>query len=173
MVASDFAHSGITGFGRQGDWSNHPMEEEISGIYDIPHGAGLSVITPAWMRYVYKKHLPMFVQFAVNVMGVQGDIRNEERTALEGIDALEDYSRKLGLPLHLSEFGIDNKNFKKMADRIIARLHTPAKLSHLIRTLRATLSGDTEPVNPAMRATLPNRDYSECCMRMLIRHFSY
>ena len=121
MVASDFAHSGITGFGRQGDWSNHPMEEEISGIYDIPHGAGLSVITPAWMRYVYKKHLPMFVQFAVNVMGVQGDIRNEERTALEGIDALEDYSRKLGLPLHLSEFGIDNKNFKKMADRIIAR----------------------------------------------------
>ena len=52
-------------------------------------------------------------------------------------------------------------------------MHTPAKLSHLIRTLRATLSGDTEPVNPAMRATLPNRDYSECCMRMLIRHFSY
>lgn len=45
-------------------------------------------------------------------------------------------------------------------------MHTPAKLSHLIRTLRATLSGDTEPVNPAMRATLPNRDYSECCMRM-------
>ena len=53
------------------------------------------------------------------------------------------------------------------------QLHTPAKLSHLIRTLRATLSGDTEPVNPAMRATLPNRDYSECCMRMLTRHFSY
>ena len=55
----------------------------------------------------------------------------------------------------------------------VVELHTPAKLSHLIRTLRATLSGDTEPVNPAMRATLPNRDYSECCMRMLIRHFSY
>lgn len=98
-----------------GDWSNHDMEEIISGFYDIPHGAGLSVITPQWMRYVYKRHIPMFVQFAVNVMGVRGPMRNEEEIAYEGILALEDFSRKMGLPLHLSEMGVDDKEFETMA----------------------------------------------------------
>ena len=73
-----------TGFGKLGDWTNHNIEEIISGYYDIPHGAGLSTITPQWMRYVYKKYLPMFVQFAVNVMGIGGQLRDEEETALAG-----------------------------------------------------------------------------------------
>lgn len=85
-----------TGFGKLGDWTNHNIEEIISGYYDIPHGAGLSTITPQWMRYVYKKHLPMFVQFAVNVMGIGGQLRDEEETAFAGMIALEDFSRKMG-----------------------------------------------------------------------------
>lgn len=56
MVAADFSHNGVTGVGRAGDWTNHGTEEVISGIYDIPHGAGLSIVTPAWMKYVYTKH---------------------------------------------------------------------------------------------------------------------
>jgi alcohol dehydrogenase YqhD (iron-dependent ADH family) len=54
--------NGIAWFGRQGDWANHLMEEVISGVYNfVPHGAGLSVITLAWMKYVYRRHLPVFV----------------------------------------------------------------------------------------------------------------
>lgn len=118
MVASDFSHNFWTGFGREADWSNHALEEVISGIYDIPHGTGLSITTAAWMRYVYKKHLPIFVQFAVNVMGIRGDIRNQEATALAGIEALEAFSRRMGLPLHLSEIGIGDENFERMAKYI-------------------------------------------------------
>ena len=88
MLASDFSYNSITGFGKLGDWTNHNIEEIISGYYDIPHGAGLSTITPQWMRYIYKKHLPMFVQFAVNVMGIGGQLRDEEETALAGMIAL-------------------------------------------------------------------------------------
>ncbi len=115
MVAADFSHNSITGFGKVGDWCNHNIEEIISGYYGIPHGAGLAAITPQWMRYVYKRHLPMFVQFAVNVMGVRGDLKNQEETALAGIEALEDFCRKMGLPLHLSELGIDDSRFEEMA----------------------------------------------------------
>lgn len=117
MIAADFSHNGITGFGRDCDWTNHGTEEVISGIYDIPHGAGLSVVTPAWMKYVYKKHPQMFAQFAANVMGVQGSYREPERLAREGIEALEDFSRRLGLPTRLSEFGIDDSKFEFMAKR--------------------------------------------------------
>lgn len=117
MVAADFSHNGITGFGRNGDWTNHGTEEVISGIYNIPHGAGLSIVTPAWMKYVYKKRPEIFSQFAVNVMGIQGSYREPERLAYEGIEALENFSRHLGLPTRLSEVGIDDSKFEFMAKR--------------------------------------------------------
>jgi len=117
MIAADFSHNGITGFGRNGDWTNHGTEEVISGIYNIPHGAGLSIVTPAWMKYVYKKHPLIFAQFAANVMGIQGSYREPERLALEGINALEQFSKRLGLPIRLSELGIDDGRFEFMAKR--------------------------------------------------------
>lgn len=115
MLAADFSHNSMTGFGKVGDWTNHNIEEVISGVYNIPHGSGLAVLTPQWMRCVYKKHLPLFVQFAVNVMGVSGALKDEEEIALEGIEALEDFTRKMGLPLHLSEMGVDDSRLEEMA----------------------------------------------------------
>ncbi len=117
MIAADFSHNGVTGFGRNGDWTNHGTEEVISGIYNIPHGAGLSIVTPAWMKYVYKKHPDMFAQFAANVMGIQGSYREPERLAYEGILALEQFSKRIGLPTRLSELGIDDSEFEFMAKR--------------------------------------------------------
>ena len=64
------AHNGLVGMGREQDWACHGMEHELSAIYDVAHGAGLAVLTPGWMQYVYKDNINMFVQFAVNVMGV-------------------------------------------------------------------------------------------------------
>lgn len=117
-VLSNLAHNWVTGIGREQDWSGHPLEEVISGLYShLPHGAGLSIVTPAWMRYVYRKHLPMFVQFAVNVMGARGELKNPERTALEGIEELEDFSRRMKLPLRFSEVGIDDSQFEWLAKR--------------------------------------------------------
>ena len=115
MVASDFSHNMITGFGRKADWSCHGMEEVISGLYDIPHGAGLSVLVPGWMRYVYKKHIDVFTRFAANVMGVQTAGRNADEIIEESIQGLENFSRTLGLPLRLSELGVDDSKFEYMA----------------------------------------------------------
>lgn len=118
MIGADFSHNGMAGFGKQGDWANHPMEEVISGVYDfVPQGAGLAVITLAWMKYVYKKHLDIFVQFAVNVMGCHGSFLDKERLAGEGIEALEDFCHKMDLPTHMQELGIDDSKYEYMAKK--------------------------------------------------------
>lgn len=111
------AHNGLVGMGREQDWACHMLEHELSAIYDVAHGAGLAVLTPAWMQYVYKTNVNMFVQFAVNVMGVQGSFREPEAIALEGIRRLSVFFRQLGLPSTLGELGIDGENLELMAKK--------------------------------------------------------
>ena len=111
------AHNGLVGMGREQDWACHNMEHELSAIYDVAHGAGLAVLTPAWMRYVYKENIDMFVQFAVNIMGVQMSYRDKDALVLEGIARLEAFFRRMGLPQTLSELGIDDTRLEEMAKK--------------------------------------------------------
>lgn len=111
----NIAHNGLLGLGRETDWASHAMEHELSAIYDVAHGAGLAVVTPAWMKYVYKTNVPMFVQFAVNVMGVEGSFRDPEAIVLEGIERLEQFFVTLGLPITMKELGIEEARFEEMA----------------------------------------------------------
>ncbi len=115
--AGTIAHNGLLGLGRTQDWASHKMEHELSALYDVAHGAGLAVLTPSWMRYVYKDNINMFVQFAVNVMGVSASLRDPEAVAQEGIDRLEQFFVSIGLPVTLTELGIDESNFERMAKK--------------------------------------------------------
>ncbi len=111
------AHNDLLGLGREQDWACHGMEHELSAIYDVAHGAGLAVLTPAWMQYVYKTNANMFVQFAVNVMGVEGSYRDPDAIVMEGIARLRDFYKKMGLPSTLSELGIDESKLEVMAKK--------------------------------------------------------
>ena len=124
MVASTLSHNGLTGMGRTGDWASHQIEHELSGEYDVTHGAGLAVIIPAWMKYVYKDNLTLFVKWATRVMGVSYDYEKPERTVLEGIRRLEDFFHSLGLPTTMSgmpDVGeVSEECMYKMAKRVRA-----------------------------------------------------
>lgn len=111
------AHNDILGLGRAQDWACHDMEHELSAIYDIAHGAGLAILTPAWMQYVYKTNINMFVQFAVNVMGVEGSYRAPDAIVAEGISKLREFYKKMGLPATLTEIGIEESKFELMAKK--------------------------------------------------------
>ncbi len=115
--AGTVAHNGLVGCGRDQDWGCHMMEHELSAIYDVAHGAGLAVLTPAWMKYVYKDNIPMFVQFATQVMGVEGSMREPEAIILEGIEKLRMFFLSIGQPATLSEMGIEEKDFEEMAKK--------------------------------------------------------
>lgn len=106
MWAGSLSHNGLTGCGSVGDWACHQLEHELSGMFDVAHGAGLAAVWGSWARYVYKTDVTRFVQFAVNVMGVSNDFRNPEKVALEGIEAMENFYRSIYMPTSISELNI-------------------------------------------------------------------
>lgn len=118
MWASTLALNHILTLGKGGAWSCHPIEHELSAYYDITHGQGLAIITPAWMKYVLcDKTVDRFVMYGENVWNIpKGD---KYAMANEAIYKTEEFFKSLGLPLKLSEVGIDSKNFKIMADEAV------------------------------------------------------
>ena len=72
MWAGSLSHNGLTGCGASGtDFATHGLEHELSGLYDVAHGAGLAALWGSWARYVYKDCLHRFYRFATQVMGVE------------------------------------------------------------------------------------------------------
>ncbi|WP_226671193.1 iron-containing alcohol dehydrogenase [Metabacillus litoralis] len=121
MWAGTIAHNDLLDTGRIGDWASHDIEHEISGIYDIAHGAGLAIIFPAWMKYVYKHDINRFVQFANRVWDVEIDLNNPEKTALAGIKKLEQFFSSIGMPVSLKEVDINDEHFTEMAKKATER----------------------------------------------------
>ena len=122
IVASSLSHNGLTGIGRSGDWGSHFIEHELSGEYDVTHGAGLAAITPAWMKYVYRDNMPLFLKWATRVMGVSYDYDDPELTVQEAIRRLEGFFRFLGIPTTLGEMPgvgqVPEEIMYKMARRV-------------------------------------------------------
>ncbi|MDR1143891.1 MAG: iron-containing alcohol dehydrogenase, partial [Spirochaetaceae bacterium] len=118
MWCGSLAHNNLAGTGRIGDFASHMIEHELSAFNDVAHGAGLAVIVPNWMKFVYKHDIPRFVQFAVRVFGVEENFHNPEETALRGIRALRDFYTSLGMPATLSEIGVAEKDFQAIAGKI-------------------------------------------------------
>ncbi len=118
MWSGSLAHNGLTGCGNDGgDFASHMLEHEMGGMFDVTHGAGLAAIWPSWARYVYKNCLPRFVRYATHVMGVTPG-ETDEKTALKGIEAMEDFYHEIGMPVNFKELGIapTDEQIKEMAD---------------------------------------------------------
>ena len=117
MADASIACSGISEYGKkETGWPCHAMEHELSAYYDITHGVGLAILTIRWMRHILNKDVTAterFVKFARNVMGLDSD--DDRALAFAGIDALERYFKETGIPMTLSELGIDDKHFEAMA----------------------------------------------------------
>ena len=103
MWGGSVAHNDLTGCGLSSDWATHQLEHELSGMFDVTHGAGLAALWPSWARYVYKENVSRFVRFAVNVMDVPQDFTDPEGTALRGIAAMERFYRAIGMPVTIHE----------------------------------------------------------------------
>ena len=105
MWAGTVAHNDIVGVGRSQDWNSHGIEHELSGLYDCAHGAGLAVVMPAWMEFVYKHDVMRFAQMATRVFGCPMNFENPEDTALKGIYAFRRFLHDIGMPINFEELG--------------------------------------------------------------------
>ena len=117
MWAGTLAHNNLFGMGRVADWGSHMIEHEISAIYNVAHGAGLAVVFPAWMKYVYGQDIQRFVQFAVRVWDVDFAFGEQERIALEGIERQKRFFKSLGLPVSLGDMQIPGDRLEEMAGK--------------------------------------------------------
>ena len=118
MWAGMMAHNNAVGVGRSQDWNSHNIEHELSALYDCAHGAGLAVTMPAVFKYVYKHDVMRFAQVAVRVWGCQMDFDHPEVTALNGITALENFLRSIGMPLNFAELGAKEEDIPKLVEAL-------------------------------------------------------
>ena len=120
MLCGTWAQNDMTGCGREQDWFNHGLEHQISGFYDIAHGAGLAISFPAWMEYLCGKEtcVPKLAQYAVRVWNVEMNFEDPAQTAREGVKRLRNLLRESGLPLTLKEAGVGNDKFTEIADNM-------------------------------------------------------
>lgn len=118
MWASTLGLNHILTAGKGGAWSCHPMEHQLSAFYDITHGVGLAILTPAWMRYVLcDRTAGRFALYARQVWDVEAE--DDYQAAEEGIRRTESFFRKIGLPSTLSEVGIGREHFREMAEKAV------------------------------------------------------
>lgn len=117
MWAGTLAHNGLLDTGKIGDWASHDIEHEISAIYDIAHGAGLAIVFPAWMEYVYKEDIPRFAQYANRVWNVDINPFNIEEAALEGIKRTKAFFKSLGMPVSFQDADIPLDRISEMAKK--------------------------------------------------------
>lgn len=116
LWSGTLAHNGICGTGRSEDWASHFMEHELSAVYDVTHGAGLAVITPAWMTFMAEHRPAKVAQLARRVFGISNT--DDREAALEGIAALKKFFSSLGLPLTLRELGINTPDYRQLVDKL-------------------------------------------------------
>lgn len=120
MWAGSLMHNDLTGCGTSGDWATHMLEHELSGMFDVSHGAGLAALWGSWARYVINENPTRFARFAVNVLGVQNDFNDTMGTALRGIEKMEEFYRSIGMPTNIHDLigkDITDAEIEEMADK--------------------------------------------------------
>ena len=114
MWAGMLCHQGLAGVGRHEDWATHGLEHELSALDpSITHGAGLAVMFPAWMEYVYGENPARFAYYGREVFGLAptGDVEDD---ALSAIDETRSFFASLGMPVTLAELGIGEDDIESM-----------------------------------------------------------
>ena len=119
MWCGSVSHTGFTGLGRDRDFSAHKLGHELSGRYDVAHGASLTAVWASWARTVYTVKPERFANFAEKIFNITNGTIDERARA--GIDAMENYFRELGTPTNFSELGIgiqSDDELKFLADMV-------------------------------------------------------
>lgn len=120
MWTSSMALNELVTYGKEStDWATHQIEHQLSAVYDITHGIGLGILTPAWMKYVLSdENIHRFVDYGKNIWNLTG---TDREIAEKSIEKTREFFTSLGCPASLSEINIDNRHFEEMAVNAVFR----------------------------------------------------
>lgn len=117
LYSGTIALNGMLQMGYRGDWATHNIEHAVSAVYDIPHGGGLAILFPSWMKHNLQVNPGRFKQLAVRVFDVDPTGKTDEEAGLEGIEKLRDFWTNIGAPNRLQDYQIDDSQIELMADK--------------------------------------------------------
>ncbi|WP_025681317.1 iron-containing alcohol dehydrogenase [Paenibacillus massiliensis] len=117
MFCGTMALNGFLNMGLAGDWATHNIEHAVSAVYDIPHGGGLAILFPNWMKHNIDVKPERFARMAVHVFNVNAEGKSERQVAEEGIEALRSFWSSIGAPSRLADYDITDKDIELMADK--------------------------------------------------------
>ena len=120
LYCGTMALNGILAMGVKGDWATHNIEHAVSAVHDIPHGGGLAILFPNWMKHVVDENVSRFKQFAIRVFEIETDGKTDKEVALEGIEALRQFWTSIEAPVTLSDYAIGENEIDLMADKAMA-----------------------------------------------------
>ncbi|MNM02232.1 NADH-dependent butanol dehydrogenase A [compost metagenome] len=119
LYCGTMALNGMVSMGFAGDWATHNIEHAVSAVYDIPHGGGLAILFPQWMKYNLEANPERFKQLAVRVFGVDPSGKSASEAGQEGIDALRKFWDSIGAPSRLADYDIDDSRIDEMAEKAV------------------------------------------------------
>ncbi|OZB90592.1 iron-containing alcohol dehydrogenase [Paenibacillus sp. XY044] len=119
MYCGTMALNGVLNMGMSGDWATHNIEHAVSAVYDIPHGGGLAILFPNWMKYNLNVDPGRFKRLAVNVFNVDPAGKSDEQVGEEGIQALREFWSSIGAPARLADYDIDDSQIEVMAEKSV------------------------------------------------------
>ncbi len=132
MWCGSLSHNNLTECGRGKDFSVHKLGHALSARYDVAHGASLAAVWGSWARYLYQDQaLGRFVQFAKNVWGISGEGKSEQETALAGIEKTEEFFKSIGMPVSLSQLGVQPGEQERMELSLDATMGDTVKLTRI------------------------------------------
>ncbi|MDR4889375.1 iron-containing alcohol dehydrogenase [Fredinandcohnia sp. QZ13] len=119
MLNGTLALNKMLNMGYSGDWATHNIEHAVSAVYDIPHGGGLAILFPNWMKHVLDENVGRFKQLAVRVFNVNTEGKTDREVALEGIENLREFWSSIGAPSTLADYGIGEESLELMAEKTV------------------------------------------------------
>ncbi|MFC3041219.1 iron-containing alcohol dehydrogenase [Virgibacillus xinjiangensis] len=120
MLSGTLALNDMLSMGFRGDWATHNLEHAVSAVHDIPHGGGLAILFPNWMKHVLnEENAPRFKQLAVRVFDVDPKGKSDYDAALEGIENLRKFWTVIGAPSKLADYDIDESTVEEMAEKTV------------------------------------------------------
>lgn len=132
--ASSLSHNNLTECGRGKDFSVHKIGHALSAKYDVTHGASLAAVWASWARELYKDAVPRFARYARNVWKI--DEADDEKAAILGIDRTEEFFKSIGMPVRITEMGVNPSDSDITELAMDATMQDTMKLSR-IRPLSA------------------------------------
>ena len=116
MWTATWALNTLIAKGKTTDWMVHMLGHAVSAYSDATHGMTLAAVSLPYYRHIMPYGLAKFVRFAKEVWGVNAEGKSDEEIANEGLSALENWMKKLGLTLKISELGATGDMIEGIAD---------------------------------------------------------